>query len=62
MPSFDNAGSNCQRRVIVEVRLMALLTALFSYLGKFILFIFVAVVGFLAGKTFKRSKAKKSEE
>lgn len=41
---------------------MALLTALLSYLGKFILFIFVAVTGFIAGKAFKRSKAKKSED
>lgn len=36
---------------------MALLTALFSYLGKFIFFICVAVAGFLAGKAFKRRRS-----
>jgi len=41
---------------------MALLSALFSYSGKFLFFIFVAIAGFLAGKAFKRNRANQSED
>jgi uncharacterized membrane protein len=39
---------------------MALITAFFTYLVKFIFFIAVAVAGFVAGKKFKASKTQKN--
>jgi|GEM_PF-857291 len=41
---------------------MALLFAFLSYLGKYILFIIIAIAGVLAGKTFKRHKTNKNKD